>query len=194
MSQLTERSARRFVTFGILLFVTVFLAMACEGSDGSQGPPGPKGDPGLPGLPGNAGEAGLPGAPGNPGSSGSQGSAGLTGPGGDPAPTTVGKIVLVPSTITASGTDEFQVLGSGFTPGSPYVVQVLIDGVFIFPDKRDGTLDVTENGALSSTWRGEKRGRRITVNALDTAGIYSVLVTDDKGVSASAPIVILSAK
>ena len=197
MSLLIERSIRRFLIFGILSLVTVFLATACQGSDGPLGSAGPKGDPGLPGLAGNPGEPGLPGAPGNPGPSGPQGSVGLSGPSGpsgDPAVATAARIVLDPSEITDSGKDEFEVLGSGFTSGAPYVVQVLIDGVFIFPDKRGGSIDVNENGALTSTWRGEKSGRRITVNALDTAGIYTVVVTDDKGVHASAPLVVSSVK
>ena len=177
---------------GILLLlslVALFLAAACQGSDGPTGPSGPKGDPGDPGLPGNAGVAGNPGAPGNPGSAGipgTQGTTGSQGPAGDPVPATAPAILLFPGTIVDTGTAEFEVRGSGFTPGEPYEVWVDVGGEVFYPANRSGVLEVNENGALSSTWQGETRRRRCCL--LEEPGLYTIVARDAQGNTAAAPL------
>ena len=184
---------------GILLLlslVTLFLAAACQGSDGPSGPPGPKGDPGAPGLPGNAGLPGNPGDPGNPGSVGIPGPQGVTGsegPAGGLAPASAPSIVLIPVVIEGTGDAEFEVRGSGFTPGEPYEVWVVQDGeIFVPANRGGGELEVNENGAFSSTWRGSTRRRGSGL--LDSPGLVSIVARDINGLQAAAPLSVVAAE
>ena len=186
MSWQKKRSVRILL---LLSLVTLFLAAACQGSGGPSGAPGPKGDPGVPGLPGNAGAAGNPGEPGNPGSAGilgPQGATGSQGPAGDSAPAFAPSIVLDPVVIEATGDAEFEVRGSGFSSGEPYEVWVVVDGEVFYPANRGGELEVNENGALSSSWRGSARRR--SSGLLDSPGLFTIVVRDANGLQASAPL------
>ena len=191
----------------ILSLIFLLAAAACEGDIGSGGPLGAKGDPGLPGNPGAAGLPGDPGNPGNPGPSGAQGSAGPSGPNGDPAAATAGSISLDPGTIALEvgeeggfagisyfwETGEFSILGSGFSPGEPYLVKLNIAGnEFGGLQKRDSSdLAVSENGTVFSTWR--YRLPQLDETKLP-AGIYTIIVSDGKGVKATAPLVVIEVK
>ena len=191
----------------ILSLIFLLAAAACEGDIGSGGSLGAKGDPGLPGNPGAAGLPGDPGNPGNPGPSGAQGSAGPPGPKGDLAAATVGSISLNPGTIalgvgSVSGfaglsyfweTGEFSILGSGFTPGEAFLVKLNIAGnEFGGLQKRDSNdLSVSENGTLFSTWR--YRLPQSDETKLP-AGIYTVIVSDGKGVKATTPLAVIEVK
>ena len=179
---------------GVVLLLSsllLSLAVACQGPEGPQGPPGPKGDPGLPGLPGNAGAAGNAGNPGNPGPAGASGPMGSEGPKGEPAQATVANIVVVPNTFsTADGyggkkaSNSFQVNGSGFTPGSPYFVQLLVDGNLVTLQHDSGeAIEVNANGAFSGNWQGHR--------AFDfSAEIFAVVVQDGAGIKAVAPLTV----
>ena len=90
-----------------------------------------------------------------------------------------------------TGRAEFEVFGSGFTPDTPYNVQVMWNGNLLFLGVRGGELDVNENGVLTSTWRGR---RRRSENVLVAPGIYSIIVTDGEGITATAPIVVIENK
>ena len=169
----------------------LILVSACEGSQGPQGTSGPEGDPGFPGASGNPGNPGNPGEPGNPGPQGAQGALGAAGPIGSPARNTSAAILLEPDTVEDTGQAEFVVLGSGFTPDTPYNVQVMWNGNLLFLGLRGGELEVNENGALTSTWRGS---RRRSENVLVEPGIYSIIVTDGEGIIATAPILVIEAK
>jgi len=187
----------------ILSLIFLLAAAACQGSAGTGGTAGPKGDPGLPGNPGAPGLPGEPGNPGNSGPSGVQGPAGPSGPQGNPAVATVGSVVLNPGTVAlevgATGgwsgmsyfweTGEFSVLGSGFTPGEPYLLKLNIAGEeFGGLQKRDSSdLIVSENGTVSSTWR--YRLPQSDATKLP-AGIYTVIVLDGGGIKATAPLVV----
>ena len=193
MSWPKKRSVRILL---LLSLVTLFLAAACQGSDGPGGPPGPKGDPGAAGLPGNPGAAGNPGDPGNPGSAGilgPQGATGPEGPAGDPVPASAPGIVLIPGVIEATGSADFEVRGSGFTPGEPYEVWVVVDGEVFYPANRGGgELEVNENGALSSSWRGSTRRRRSGL--LDSPGLFSIVARDAAGLQAAAPLTVVASE
>ena len=191
MSWYKKRWVGLFLLPSLLMLI---LVSACEGSQGPQGPSGPKGDPGVPGAPGNPGNPGNPGEPGNPGPQGAPGSLGSTGPkgpSGDSLTTTAASLFVEPDTIVDTGRAEFEVFGSGFTPDTPYNVQVMWNGNLLFLGLRGGVLDVNENGALTSTWRGS---RRRSENVLVEPGIYSIIVTDGEGVTATAPITVIEAK
>ncbi len=187
----------------ILSLIFLLAAAACEGDIGSGGSLGAKGDPGLPGNPGAAGLPGDPGNPGNPGPSGAQGSAGPPGSKGGPAVATVGSISLDPGVIALGvgsvrgfaglsyfwETGEFSVLGSSFTPGEAYLVKMNIAGnEFGGLQKRDSSeLIVSENGTFFSMWR--YRLPQSDETKLP-AGIYTVIVSDGKGVKATAPLAV----
>ncbi len=184
-----KRSFNTLLMLLVFSVVTLFLAAACQGTDGSQGPLGLKGNPGDPGLPGNPGVPGNAGDSGNPGQPGPQGPQGLQGPQGptgDTATLVAPRIILDPTAIAGTGQTEFTVTGSGFTPGEAYTVQVLWDGEPFFPVLRDGDVAVSENGTLSSTWRGGGRSRSSDI--LIEPGPYSIIVEDSSGVRASAPL------
>ena len=181
---------------GVLLlisFVALFLAAACQGSDGPSGSSGPKGDPGIPGLPGNAGLPGNPGDPGNPGSGGIRGPQGATGPQGlpgDSAAAIAASIALEPNTIDASGsfggrrpTESFEIIGSGFTPGGAYFVQLLAGGSLVtLQHDSDEPIEVNSNGAFSGRWQGHR------AYSFQTPGLYTITVTDANGISATAAL------
>ncbi len=172
----------------LLSTLLLSLALACQGPDGSQGPPGPKGDPGLPGLPGNPGEAGNPGDAGNPGSAGVPGTQGSQGTKGDPAAQTSASIAVVPNTISTDGgyggrsaSNSLKVLGSGFTPGSAYFVQLLVNGGLVtLQHDSDEDIEVNANGAFAGKWQGH---RSFDFN---TPGVFTLVVEDAAGVRATA--------
>ncbi len=187
---LTQRSLWTLLTLSLL---TLVLAAACTGSRGSGGLVGPKGDPGLPGLSGNAGNPGEPGSPGNSGPQGRQGPIGLQGPQGNPATATSASIALDPYTVVVqpgrNAGEQFSIWGSNFTPGDVYFVQLVWNGNEYFLQQRDDSdLVVNENGAIVSSWRWPTPRRG---SDQITPAIYTIVVKDDSGVMATAPLVIL---
>ena len=186
---LTQRSLWTLLT---LCLLTLVLTAACTGSRGPAGLVGPKGDPGLPGLSGNAGNAGDPGSPGNPGPQGRQGSIGPQGTQGDPATATSASIALDPHTVVVeegrNAGEQFSIWGSNFTPGDTYFVQLIWNGNEYFLQQSDGSdLVVNENGAIASSWRWPLPRR---ASDQITPDIYTIVVKDDSGVMATAPLVI----
>ena len=191
MIQLREpRSLKALLIVSILSLV--FAAACSAGTQGPAGLPGPKGDPGLPGLAGSAGNPGEPGASGNSGPQGRQGPAGPAGPQGNPATATTAAVVVAPHAVVieegSNAGEEFSVSGSGFAPGSVYLVQLNWGGNQYFLQQRDGSdLVVNDNGSFTSSWRWPKPRR-----AADqiTPGVYSIVVKDSKGIMATSPLII----
>jgi hypothetical protein len=191
----------KFVVLSLALLIT---AAACQGSVGPGGSSGPQGDPGLPGNPGAAGLPGDPGNPGNPGPRGAHGAAGASGAQGPAAAATFASVRLDPGAIVVGeegvggwsgmsyfwNSDEFVLRGAGFTPGEAYLVKMNFGGnEFGGFQKRDKSeLVVSENGTVSSTWRYRLPKSDETILPL---GVYSIIVTDGKGVKATAPLAVI---
>ncbi len=126
---------KRFPSPGkvLALFFSVFVIvlLACtgpQGTSGLPGEPGNAGNPGNSGPQGAAGPAGAPGFPGNPGSAGPPGPQGPAGPAGADGVNGVSPeaaLALSSSSITIDG--GLTVWGSGFLPGEPVAVLLVID-------------------------------------------------------------------
>ena len=176
----------------LLSTLLLSLALACQGPGGSQGGPGPKGDPGLPGLSGVAGEAGNPGDAGNPGSAGIPGPQGSQGTKGDTAAQTFASLIVVPDTISTDGgyggsgaSNSLEVIGSGFTPGSAYLVQLLVNGGLVtLAHDSDEDIEVNANGAFAGSWQGN------SAFDFDTPGVFTLVVKDAYGVRATAALTV----
>lgn len=198
-----QNSFGKFVILSLALLLT---AAACQGAVGPGGGTGPKGDPGLPGNPGSAGLPGDPGNPGNPGPRGAQGPSGPAGGQGASASATVASVRVDPGAIVMGedavggwsgmsyfwNTDEFVLRGAGFTPGEAYLVKMNFGGNLFggFQKLDKSELVVNENGAISSTWRYRLPKSDETVLPV---GVYSIIVTDGKGVKATTPLAIIEA-
>ena len=117
----------------LALFFSVFsvlVLVGCRGPQGNAGLPGAAGNPGNAGLQGQAGEPGLsgfPGEPGNVGSQGIQGVQGIQGEQGSPGVSPEAQIMLSESTLTLD--EPLQVWGSGFLPGEPVTLLLVVDAI-----------------------------------------------------------------
>ena len=173
---LTRRSLSILI---VLSFVALFVA-ACKGDGGSIGPLGSKGDTGPAGPPGASGGPGPQGSQGDTGARGPGGASGPQGPQGDAAVATVASIAVGSSSVAVG--EDFSLNGSGFAPGGAYTVMLLVGGQersLIHVDS--GPLVVNNNGAFSSKWR---------YASATSAGVYTLIVTDEQGNAATAPFVI----
>jgi hypothetical protein len=157
------------------------------GEPGNPGNPGPvgaagiqgvQGEPGLPGMPGNSGE---PGNPGNPGPKGSQGVAGADGQSG------AASLYTTNSTMTVD--DSFSVWGSGFNPGEPVIIQILIDNK-IRPIL--GSLTANASGGISGSFDGLKQADGVDAKAV--GDIRSLIAVGADGSVASTPVNIVKSR
>ena len=154
------------------------------GNPGNPGPIGPagsqgvQGESGLPGLPGNAGE---PGNPGNPGPKGPQGAAGADGQSGGAS------LYTTHSTMTVD--DSFSVWGSGFNPGEPVIIQILIDNK-IMPIL--GSLTANASGGISGSYDGLKQEDGVDAKAV--GDIRSLVAKGADGSYASTPVNIVKSR
>ena len=173
---LTRRSLSILI---VLSFVSLFVA-ACQGDDGSIGSVGSKGDTGPAGAAGAVGGPGPQGSDGDAGARGSEGTSGPQGSQGDAAVTTVASLAVGSSSVAVG--EDFSLNGSGFTPGSAYTVVLLVGGQersLIHIDS--GPVVINSSGAFSSKWR---------YASTTSAGVYTLIVTDEQGDAATAPFVI----
>jgi len=194
--------SKRFLRFLIVpSLLTLFVAAAC--AEGVQGPLGPKGAPGDSGLPGNSGAAGFPGEPGNPGPAGPQGPegpAGAQGSAGDSAVATAASIVLENTVVVPcadgrsrcrAGGGRYTVVGAGFTPGEPFTLSIITNGLETFAVLEDPQsprdLVVTANGTFTETWIAAI-GRRGELHL--PSGMYTLIAEDGAGIKASALLVV----
>ncbi len=188
-----------FLLFAPVLYIFLLAAQLGErsgepgepglpGLPGNPGPPGPPGEPGLPGLPGN------PGNPGPLGPPGPSGPPGPTGPRGGEAPSPEAAILL--SNGIASVDQPLSVSGSGFLPGEPVKLLLVIDDVdsHVIGGPTAGQPIANAAGAFSVSFdsiRGDGGGER---GALERApGIRTVLAEGEDGSRAAAPLMITRA-
>ena len=111
---------------GALLFsvFSVFVLIACRGPAGLAGQAGNSGNAGLQGLQGDPGLPGLSGDPGQPGFPGAPGIQGIAGAPGAAAVSPQANLSVSKSALTVS--EPFTVMGSGFLPGEPVIIQLVI--------------------------------------------------------------------
>ena len=172
----------------LLSSILVFALIAC------QGPPGEPGLPGLPGNPGNPGEAGPqgePGAPGLPGLPGNPGNPGAPGPPGPPGPpgangldgvSPEAMVSLSKSSVAGSG-DPVIVTGSGFLPGEPVELSLMLD-----PDSSV----MPEGGEVTANASGAFRVGLSSLGAGDASGVLTFRAFGADGSKASTPVRIVS--
>ncbi len=149
-----KRNISKGAAFALLFSVfSIFVLIACRGPAGAAGLPGQSGFPGNAGTQGAAGPPGLPGLPGNSGNPGPPGPPGAQGPSGLPGLDGVSPQASVMSSKSVMTMSEpFTVSGSGFRPGEPVVVQLVI-------------------GEFASPIAGGARGSQVSANG---AGAFSV--------------------
>ena len=162
--------------------VLMIALIACQGPPGEPGPQGPKGDPGEPGLPGNPGNPGNPGPPGPPGPPGLQGPAGVSPQ----------AMISVDKMRVAASDDPIMVMGSGFLPGEPVLLTLMInsDNSIIIGGHRGAQVTANESGAFSATF-DEIGGAASLQN--QAMGLRTLLAEGAGESMASAPVTIVSA-
>ena len=192
---------RRFPVKGIviaLLSSILMLALiACQGSQGDSGQPGLPGSPGNPGssgpegAQGDPGIPGLPGHPGNPGPPGPPGPPGVPGTPGAPGVSPEAAIEISKSTISTSG-DPITVRGSGFLPGEPVALTLMLDPdlSIIAGGARGAQVQANEAGAFSISFDEVGGSASSQERAL---GIRSFVATGADGSRASASVRVVSA-
>ena len=177
--------------------ILMLALIACQGPPGEPGLPGLPGNPGNPGEPGpqgakgDPGEPGLPGNPGNPGNPGPPGPPGPTGPPGPAGISPQAMIAVDKMQVAASG-DPIMVMGSGFLPGEPVVLTLMInsDNSIIVGGQRGAQVTANESGAFSASF-DEIGGAS---SSQDQAMGFRTLLADGAGGSrASAPVMVVSA-
>ncbi|MCH7787230.1 MAG: collagen-like protein [Chloroflexi bacterium] len=183
----------------LALFFSVFsvlVLVGCRGPQGNAGLPGAAGNPGNAGLQGQAGEPGLsgfPGEPGNVGSQGIQGVQGIQGEQGSPGVSPEAQIMLSESTLTLD--EPLQVWGSGFLPGEPVTLLLVVDAInnWVVGGSFDDRPVANASGAFAMSLdsiRGSISGSTIGSKA---PGIRSIVAMGDDGSRASAPVRITEA-
>ena len=184
----------------IFSLFSILVLVACTGPQGEPGLPGLPGNPGNPGPLGISGEPGLAGLPGNPGNSGNpgpqgpQGTEGLQGPPGLPGVSPEASLMV--SSGVMSVDESINISGSGFLPGEPVTLVLVIDNIVSYVVGGRTAEQPTANaaGAFAVSFdsiKGEGRGER---GALERApGIRTLRAEGEDGSRASSPVMITSA-
>ena len=177
---------------GALLFsvFSVFVLIACRGPAGAAGQAGNPGNSGLQGVAGAAGLAGLPGNSGNPGPAGPPGGQGPVGPAGADAVSPQASISVSKSALTVS--EPFAVMGSGFLPGEPVIVQLIISpsNSPIVGGASGSQITANGAGAFSASFEFISESSAV----MDSApGDRTLLAEGADGSTASTPVQIVSA-
>ncbi len=183
----------------IFSLFSILVLVACRGAQGEPGLPGQPGFPGNSGpqgVSGDSGLAGLPGNPGSPGNPGPQGPQGPEGPQGLPGIDGVspGAKLMVSSGVMSVG-EPLSIAGSGFIPGEPVTLVLVIDNIVSYVVGGRTAEQPTANGAGAfavsfDSIRGEGRGER---GALERApGVRTIRAEGEDGSRASAPVTITS--
>ncbi len=195
----------RYPTKGVALALafSLFFILAIVACTGPQGEPGLPGHPGNPGNPGAAGpqgepgEPGLPGNPGNPGNPGPQGPQGPQGPKGDPGTPGVSPEAMIMVSSGVMSVDEpLSISGSGFLPGEPVTLALVIDNIVSYVVGGRTAEQPTANaaGAFSVSFDSIKGGGGGERGSLERApGVRSILAVGEDGSRASSPVMITSA-
>ena len=181
----------------ILSMFSILVLVACRGPQGEPGLPGLPGNPGNPGpqgIPGLPGEAGLPGNPGNPGNPGPQGPQGPEGPQGPPGQDGVSpEASIMLSGDTMSVNEPLSISGSGFIPGEPVTLALVVDNIVSYVvGGRTAEQPVANGaGAFSVSFDSIKGGGGGERGALERApGVRTIRAVGEDGSLASAPVLI----
>ena len=189
------KNKQRLVALSLVSSLFLFiLACGSEGPTGAQGIPGPQGSQGGPGPQGAAGPQGIAGAAGAAGADGADGAKGEVG---DTLPVSIiatlidenGDVSNLQPVIVEPAQYQPQVViyGSGFPAGEVFLAEAIgPSGLQSALSRRNETdFTIRANG----TFKQEVR----TANPLTLeAGLYSIVVTTESGITASTPLLILS--
>lgn len=178
----------RVLVTTLLSSILVFALIACQGPPGEPGLPGLPGNPGNPGEAGPQGEPGAPGLPGLPGNPGNPGAPGPPGPAGPPGANGIdgvspqAMVSLSKSSVAAAG-DPVVVTGSGFIPGEPVELSLVVD-----PDSSV----MPDGGSVQANASGAFRASLAELGAGDASGVLTFLAEGADGSLASTPVRIVS--
>jgi len=170
--------------------LTILALVACEGPAGDPGLPGNPGVPGAPGAQGPQGEPGLSGLPGNPGVPGAPGAQGPQGPGGQNAVSPEASLAVSKNTLSMS--EPVTIMGSGFLPGEPVSLHVIIDSTFspMIGDASASQATANAAGAFAVEF---KNGMSSKSSVVERAGdATTIFAQGAEGSVASVPVVIIA--
>ena len=194
----------RYPTKGVALALifslfSVLVIVACRGPQGEPGLPGLPGNPGNPGASGGQGLPGEPGLPGNPGNPGNPGPQGPQGPVGPQGPPGIDGVSPEASIMVSSGVmsveEPLTISGSGFLPGEPVTISLVIDNIVSYVVGGRTAEQPTANaaGAFSASFDSIKGGGGGERGALARApGIRTIRAFGADGSKASLPVTITS--
>ena len=178
----------RVIITTLLSSLLILALIACQGPPGEPGLPGLPGNPGNPGAPGPQGEPGepglpgLPGNPGNPGAPGPPGAPGANGIDGIDGVSPQAAVSLSKSSVAGTG-DPVVVTGSGFIPGEPVELSLVLDpDSSVMPD--GGSVQANASGAFRVGLDG--------LGVTDASGVLTFLAEGADGSLASTPVRIIS--
>ena len=183
-----------------LILFSILALVACTGPQGEPGLPGLPGNPGNPGAAGPQGEPGLPGLPGepgnpgNPGPQGPQGPQGLQGPPGTPGVSPEASIMG--SSGVMSVDEPLSIHGSGFLPGEPVTLALVIDNIvsYVVGGRTAEQPVANAAGAFSVSYDSIRGGGGGERGALERApGIRTIRAEGEDGSRASFPVMITGA-
>ena len=172
------------------------LACGSDGPTGAQGVAGPQGSQGGPGPQGAQGPQGPQGAAGSDGAAGAAGADGAKGEVGDTLPVSIvatvvdenGDVSNLQPVIVAPAqySQQIVIYGSGFPAGEVFLAEAIgpsgLQSALVRRNDTDFT--IRDNG----TFKQEVR----TANPITLdAGLYSIVITTESGITASTPLLIV---
>ncbi|MBS96956.1 MAG: hypothetical protein FI695_02780 [SAR202 cluster bacterium] len=188
------KNKQRLVALSLVSSLFLFiLACGSEGPTGAQGSAGPQGSQGGPGPQGAAGPQGPQGVAGADGATGADGAKGEVG---DTLPVSIVATVVDENGDTSNlqpvivEPAQYQpnviIYGSGFPAGEVFLAEAIgpsgLQSALVRRNDTDFT--IRDNG----TFKQEVR----TANPLTLdAGLYSIVVTTQSGITASTPLLIV---
>ena len=188
------KNKQRLVALSLVSSLFLFiLACGSEGPTGAQGIAGPQGSQGGPGPQGAAGPQGIAGAAGAAGADGADGAKVEVG---DTLPVSIiatlidenGDVSNLQPVIVEPAQYQPQVViyGSGFPAGEVFLAEAIgPSGLQSALSRRNETdFTIRANGTFNQEVR--------TANPLTLeAGLYSIVVTTESGITASTPLLIV---
>lgn len=174
----------------VISSLSVLILVACEGAAGAPGLPGNPGNAGLAGVQGPQGEPGLPGLPGNPGSPGAPGAQGPNGPAGLDAVSPEADLIISKNSVSMS--EPVTIMGSGFRPGEPVSLHIIIDSTFapMIGDASAAQATANAAGAFSIHFKDGMSSKSSVVERASDA--MTLFAQGAEGSVASVPVFILS--
>lgn len=191
------KNKQRLVALSLVSSLFLFiLACGSDGPTGAQGVAGPQGSQGGPGPQGAQGPQGPQGAAGSDGAAGAAGADGAKGEVGDTLPVSIVATVvdengdvsnLQPVIVEpAQYSPQIVIYGSGFPAGEVFLAEAIgpsgLQSALVRRNDTDFT--IRDNG----TFKQEVR----TANPITLdAGLYSIVITTESGITASTPLLIV---